>query len=132
MTMHLAHPSLTTTGRKKQKQKWASAEQKRQHIAMEESWNQKMQEYKAMSKSSIYKPKPRSAEALIPKIPPGRASSRHIPSIDSGHRGAVASPQSPQYTGDAVVGIAVMHKSCLQPVFSQEAAIDSEIGRAHV
>jgi hypothetical protein len=30
MTMHLAHPALTTMGKRKGKQKWASAEQKRQ------------------------------------------------------------------------------------------------------
>jgi hypothetical protein len=29
------------------------------------------------------------------------------------------------YTGDKMIGIAVQHKSCLQPVFSKEAAIDS-------
>lgn len=30
-----------------------------------------------------------------------------------------------QYTGKNLVGIAVMHKSCLQPVFSKESAKDS-------
>jgi hypothetical protein len=29
MTMHLHHPSLTTTGKKKGKKKWPSAEHKR-------------------------------------------------------------------------------------------------------
>lgn len=29
------------------------------------------------------------------------------------------------YTGDLVKGIAVMHKSCLQPVFSQQEAEES-------
>ncbi len=29
------------------------------------------------------------------------------------------------YTGDKMIGIVVQHKSCLQPVFSQEAAIES-------
>lgn len=29
------------------------------------------------------------------------------------------------YTGDNLIGIAVMHKSCLQPVFSKQAAKDS-------
>lgn len=39
--------------------------------------------------------------------------------------GPVSSKPSPTYTGTQVIGIAVMHKSCLQPVFSQEAAEDS-------
>jgi hypothetical protein len=30
-----------------------------------------------------------------------------------------------KYTGDKLIGIAVMHKSCLQPVFSKESARDS-------
>jgi len=29
------------------------------------------------------------------------------------------------YTGSNVVGITILHKSCLQPVFSKEAAIDA-------
>jgi hypothetical protein len=32
---------------------------------------------------------------------------------------------SPVYTGKEVVGIAVMHKSCLQPIFSREEAVNS-------
>lgn len=78
-----------------------------------------------MSKPVAFKPGPRSPEALRPKYPPGREPKQSIPSVDSGHRGAVSSPQTPQYTGENVLGIAIMHKSCLQPVFSQEAAIDS-------
>ena len=124
MTMHLAHPALTTTGRRRGKQKWASAEQKRQHEQLEQAWQEKLQSFQRMSPPKKFAPSPRSAAALSPKIPPGR-STRHIPSVDSAHKGAVSTPQTPQYTGDAVVGIAIMHKSCLQPVFSQEAAIDS-------
>lgn len=125
MTMHLAHPALSMIGRKKGTKKWASAAQKRHHEELEREWKQKTEEFRRMSKPVVYKPAPRSAEALRPRIPPGRSTTQHIPSVDSGHRGAVSSPQNPQYTGDAVVGIAIMHKSCLQPVFSQEAAIDS-------
>ena len=31
----------------------------------------------------------------------------------------------PQYTGDQMIGISIIHKSCLQPVFNQQAAIDA-------
>lgn len=31
----------------------------------------------------------------------------------------------PKYTGDKLIGIAVMHKSCLQPIFSKQQAEDS-------
>ena len=57
-------------------------------------------------------------------IPIGRQSSRHIGSIDNGI-GSVTKKASPVYTGDAMIGIVVQHKSCLQPVFSKEAAQDS-------
>lgn len=125
MTMHLAHPALTTTGRRKGKVKWASAEQKRRSEELDREWQARTEEFRRMSKPVVFKPAPRSAEALRPKYPPGREPKQAIPSVDSGHRGAVSSPQNPQYTGDAVVGIVIQHKSCLQPVFSQEAAIDS-------
>lgn len=125
MTMHLAHPALTTTGRRKGKVKWASAEQKRQYEELEREWKAKTEEFRRMSTPVKFKPGSRSAEALRPKYPPGREPKQVIPSIDSGHRGAVSSPQTPMYSGENVLGIAIMHKSCLQPVFSQEAAIDS-------
>lgn len=32
---------------------------------------------------------------------------------------------SPKYTGDLIKGIAIMHKSCLQPIISKEQAIES-------
>lgn len=124
VTMHLAHPALTTTGRRRGKQKWASAEQKRQHEELAREWQDKLESFKRMSTATKFKPKPNSAEALRPRVPPGRETPR-IPSLDSAHKGAVTSKPTQQYTGDAVLGIAIMHKSCLQPVFSQEAAVDS-------
>jgi len=41
----------------------------------------------------------------------------------AGHTGAKKEEQ--KYTGDKLIGIAVMHKSCLQPVFTKESAKDS-------
>jgi hypothetical protein len=39
--------------------------------------------------------------------------------------GPCSSKPSPTYTGSEIIGITVMHKSCLQPVFSKEAAEDA-------
>jgi hypothetical protein len=58
-----------------------------------------------------------------PTVPTDR-SNRHLPSVDDG-RGDCTLRAAPRYTGDAVVGVAVLHKSCLQPVFSKEAAEDA-------
>lgn len=127
MTMHLAHPALNTTGRRPGRVKWASAEQKRQHQELEAEWQHKMQELVKLSPAAR-QPIKKSAmpvKPLSPRIPPGRDTTRNIPSVTSVHKGAVSSPQSQQYTGDKVLGITIVHKSCLQPVFSQEAAIDA-------
>jgi hypothetical protein len=53
--------------------------------------------------------------------PPGRESKR-IPSRNTGEVVA-GETKSSVYTGDKVVGIATLHKSISQPVFSQEEAI---------
>lgn len=39
--------------------------------------------------------------------------------------GSTALKPSPQYTGNEVLGVTVMHKSCLQPVFNIQAAVDA-------
>jgi len=38
--------------------------------------------------------------------------------------GACKTKQTPAYTGTKIIGVAVLHKSCMQPIFSQEEAID--------
>jgi len=124
MTMHLAHPALTTTGRKHGTKKWASAQHKQQHQELEQEWQKNMQQWNTMSPAAKKITKSQSA-SLKPKIPPGRTTTKHIPSIDSQHRGAVSSKSPTMYTGNNVLGIAVQHKSCLQPIFSQESAVDS-------
>jgi len=46
-----------------------------------------------------------------------------VPSLNS-NKGSTLKVETTKYTGDKLVGIAVMHKSCLQPVFSQEQATE--------
>jgi len=123
MTMHLAHPALSTTGRRRARQKWASAEAKRLAQELADSWEQKTKEFKKMSTVSS-KTTAASRVQNTPRVPPGRETPK-IPSLNSWVTGAVSSKPSQQYTGDQVKGIAVMHKSCLQPVFNQQEAIDS-------
>ena len=53
-----------------------------------------------------------------------RNVSNNIPSLVT-PGGSTAAKEVMQYTGDKMVGISIIHKSCLQPVFSQEAAIDA-------
>jgi hypothetical protein len=58
-------------------------------------------------------------------VPPKvfRRETPNYPSHDSGI-GVAAKKDATQYTGDKVMGISIVHKSCLQPVFSGEQAKD--------
>lgn len=53
--------------------------------------------------------------------PPGRSTSRHIPSRNTGD-GIASSKPSMQYTGDKMLGIGTLHKSNAVPVFSDNEA----------
>jgi hypothetical protein len=39
--------------------------------------------------------------------------------------GDCSAKETMQYTGSEMLGIAIIHKSCLQPVFSKQAATDT-------
>ena len=39
--------------------------------------------------------------------------------------GSTALKKVPVYTGDLMIGISIIHKSCLQPIFSKQAAVDA-------
>lgn len=117
--MHLEKPWLTTTGKRKGSKKWSSAEQKRKNLQLETEW----QDLKTRTMINISK-KPEFSNKL-PKLvpPPGRELVKY-PSRDSGIGNATKKPPS-VYTGHAVLGITIVHKSCLQPVFNTQAAVDA-------
>lgn len=126
MSMHLHHPSLSTTGKKKGKQKFASAEHARKARELDESWKalQKKWGVEAEEKKrtrAMAAPSLSSSYSL--KIPEGRNTTAHIPSRDTGAGNATLAPAK-VYTGTKVKGIATMHKSNAVPVFSDEEAID--------
>ena len=56
---------------------------------------------------------------------PARRGDDLKPTPGKFHNTVAAKVEAPKYTGDNVMGVAVMHKSCLQPVFSQQEAEDS-------
>ena len=55
--------------------------------------------------------------------PPGRSTSKHIPSRNTGD-GIASSKQSMKYTGSKMLGIGTLHKSNAVPVFSDEEAVE--------
>jgi phosphotransferase system HPr-like phosphotransfer protein len=123
--MHLEGPWLSTTGKRKGKQKFASAEHARKARELDESWKE-LQKRWAVEAEDKKRKRAMSAESLSSfyslKIPEGRNTTSHIKSVNTGGN-AVLKP-SPVYTGTKVKGIATMHKSNAVPVFSDEEAQD--------
>jgi hypothetical protein len=132
MTMHLEGPWMTTTKySKKAHKKWASAEAKqraerqaREWEELQRSWNRLAPRFS--TKQYPAQQMPRGAFQPLqtgPKYPPGREP-QQIPSRDSG-LGVAAAPAAKVYTGTECIGVTVLHKSCLQPVFDKQSAVDA-------
>jgi hypothetical protein len=125
LSMHLEGPWLSTTGKKKGKKKFASAEHARKARELEESWQdllrrQGIEQEEKKRGRAMSAPSLSSSYSL--KIPEGRNTTAHIKSVDTGGN-ALLKPAK-VYTGTKVKGIATMHKSNAVPVFSDEEAID--------
>jgi hypothetical protein len=125
MSMHLEGPWLSTTGKRKGKKKFASAEHAKKARELEESWKELLKR-QGVEQEERKRARGMSAPSLSSsyslKIPEGRNTTAHIKSVDTGGN-AVLKP-SPVYTGTKVKGIATMHKSNAVPVFSDEQAVD--------
>ena len=124
--MHLEGPWLSTTGKKKGKKKFASAEHARKARELDESWKE-LQKKWSVEAEEKKRTRALSAEPLSSvyslKIPDGRNTTAHIKSVDTGAGNATLAPAK-VYTGTKVKGIATMHKSNAVPVFSDEEAVD--------
>ena len=55
---------------------------------------------------------------------PAERSTAHHKSLDTGHKGAVSSPQILKYTGTKIKGISQMAKSNAVPVFNTDHIIE--------
>jgi hypothetical protein len=123
--MHLEGPWLSTTGKKKGKKKFASAEHARKARELDESWKE-LQKRWVVEIEDKKRTRALSAPSLSSSyslaIPEGRNTTAHIKSVDTGGN-AVLKPAK-VYTGTKVKGIATMHKSNAVPVFSDEEAVD--------
>jgi N-acetylglucosamine-6-phosphate deacetylase len=121
--MHLEGPWLSTTGKRKGKQKFASADAKRKSEQLDKEW-QELQKRWGVEADERKRQRAMEAEPLsyTLSVPAGR-STAHIKSL--GQDSGVATLAQPKvYTGTKVKGIATMHKSNAVPVFSDEQAID--------
>ena len=125
MSMHLHHPSLSLTGKRKGKVKFRNAAEAQRARELDASWKEIL---KAQGVAAEQKRRARAmrAEPLQYNLTSDndRANTRHIPSLDTGHSGPVSSKPNPQYTGTKILGIGTMHKSNAVPVFSDQEAHD--------
>ena len=126
MSMHLDHPALSLNGKKRGKIKFRNADEARKSRELDREWKQ------LKIKWGVDADEKKRKQALIAKplvyslsTPIGRSNTHHIPSLDTGHSGPVSSKPAPNYTGTEMLGITILHKSCLQPVFNQQQAVDA-------
>jgi hypothetical protein len=117
MSLHMEGPWLTTTGKKKGKKKFASSEAKRNAEQLEQEWIDLNNKWKPTTVKKIFKEVQLSPKSVNDRV------TQHIPSLVT-PGGNCDLKDTPVYSGNKVIGIAILHKSCLQPVFSQQEAED--------
>ena len=124
MSMHLHHPSLSLSGKRKGKVKFRNAEEARKARELDASWKE-LQKKWDVDADDKKRRRAMSAETLSYKLstPSGRDTGPRIPSLNSGAGVATLAPAK-VYTGTKVKGIATMHKSNAVPVFSDEEAVE--------
>lgn len=118
MSMHLIGPWLTTAGKKKGKQKFRNSEQAQKARDLDKSWQDLLSKHGETPKKSKKQFKQLSYSLPVPE----ERSTKHIKSVDTGHRGAVTIKKPMQYTGDKILGIGTMHKSNAVPIFTDDEA----------
>ena len=119
--MHLCGPALTTTGKKKGKKKWASAEAKQRAEQLDKEWKELLKR-QGIEQEERKRKRALTAQPWTTPIPKYRGQDEVRNSVNTG--GNAALKPSPVYTGTKILGIGQLHKSNAVPVFSNEEAID--------
>ena len=120
--MHLEGPWLSTTGKRKGKVKFASADAKRKAQQLEENWKA-LQKKWGVEVEDKKRKRAMTADTWQPPARSYRGSDAKINSVDTGWVPCVK-PEDKVYTGTMVKGIGTMHKSNAVPVFSDDEAIE--------
>jgi hypothetical protein len=121
--MHLEGPWLSMSGKRRGKVKFRNAEEARRARELDESWKEllKRQGVEAEQKKQSRAMKAPPLDYKL-STPPGRATSTHIPSRDTGGNATLAAPKV--YTGSEMIGIGQLHKSNAIPIFKKSDAED--------
>jgi len=123
MSMHLHHPSLSMSGKKKGKVKFRNAAEAARARELDANWAELKKKWD-VDQTDKKKSRALKAETLSYTLsaPVGRTTSNHIPSrVTEG--GSTSSVQK-VYTGNKILGIGTMHKSNAVPIFSDEQAVE--------
>ncbi len=121
--MHLEGPWLSTTGKKKGKQKFRNAEQAKKAREQEESWKA-LQKRWGIEAEEKKRKRGLSAPTMNPVV--NKPFIRETPKINSlpFTGGPCLKAPDKVYTGTMIKGIGTMHKSNAVPIFSDEEAQD--------
>ena len=126
MSMHMEGPWLSTTGKKKGKKKFRNADVANRARQNAESWKAFLDKWDIKDEVKATKiQRPTRFDPIVrnaPVVDPKRLT-HNIPSVDTGASVAAKKPVQ-QYTGDAMIGIGVLHKSNSVPIFSKQDATD--------
>ena len=123
--MHMMHPALSTSGKRKGKTKFKNAAEAQRARELDTSWKE-LQNKWGVEADENKRTRALKAASLSYALaaPPGRTTSSHIPSRSTGEAGAVTYKESPQYTGTKMLGISQMAKSNAVPVFNSDHIVD--------
>ncbi len=123
--MHLEGPWLTTTGKKKGKQKFRNADEARKARELEESWKA-LQKKWGIEAEERKRKRALSAPTMVPlqSVPYRRDTGPRIASLNPTDMSPCTKKENQRYTGTLIKGIATMHKSNAVPVFNDEQAVD--------
>lgn len=89
-------------------------------------WKQEELKYQEHLKKLGINPYQKATKQKFKELTPSKLiirETKHIPSLNT-NVGNTSKVETTKYTGDKLIGIAVLHKSCLQPVFSKQDATD--------
>lgn len=121
MSMHLVHPSLSATGKKKGKKQFKSAEHAKQSRELSAQREKTLKEFN-IDLSEKKKDRGLAAKPYQPATPV-RRETQHVKS--AAFTGAPCLKIAPkEYSGDLVIGIAQMSKSNAVPVISQDEILE--------
>ena len=125
MTMHLAHPALSTTGKRKGKAKFSSSKAAQKARELDANWEnmqRQWQEFKPFSgRFNASKQSVKSVSPVVSK-PHVRDTGPRIPSRNSADMSPATKADAKVYTGTKMIGIGTMHKSNSVPIFTDDEA----------